>query len=85
MSNVFKSNVGRKKTDSHSNLVGESLHFHRSRRHLVVFFRQKLGDQSLDVEEQNVAVRVLRVGAEPVDDQRERATLLLNLERNNLI
>ena len=62
-----------------TNLIGESLNLHRSWRHLVVLFRQKLRDQSLDVEEQNVPVSVLRVGPESVDHKRERSTLLLNL------
>jgi len=63
-----------------TNLICEPLNLHRSWRHLVVLFGQELRDQSLDVEEQDVAVSVLRVGPEPVNNERERATLFLNLK-----
>ena len=64
-----------------THLGGEALHLHGARSHLTVFFCQQLSDQRLHVEEENVAVGVLRVGAEPVDDQRKGAALLQDLQR----
>ena len=49
-------------------LVCETLNLHRPRRHLAVLFGQHLRDQGLDIEEQDVAFGVLRVGSETVDD-----------------
>jgi hypothetical protein len=49
-------------------LICETLHLHRSRRHLTVLFGQHLSDQGLHVEEQDVTFRVLRVGSETIDD-----------------
>ena len=64
-----------------THLGGEALHLHGARSHLTVFFCQQLSDQRLHVEEENVAVGVLRVGTEPVDDQRKGAALLQDLQR----